>query len=227
MTCAEARGSIGAHLLGALDDDETGALFAHMAHCQECAAKHARLSQLVPLIDRAGPGDDQLGLPGEAEERLLAGSARRRRRPGLRRHVPTLAGALAGAAAALAAVALLGGLGGSSPAPREAASVQLSPTLEAPSAAATAYVINKNGLSTIALEARGLPPPRAGERYLVWLSDDHRSYAIGTIEINKMGWGTAILRRHYATWPGTRISILAAPAKSMNGRARLLARGTL
>ena len=71
MTCAEARGSIGAHLLGALDDDETGALFAHMAHCQECAAKHARLSQLVPLIDRAGPGDDQLGLPGEAEERLL------------------------------------------------------------------------------------------------------------------------------------------------------------
>jgi anti-sigma factor RsiW len=227
VTCAEARGSIGAHLLGELDDDETSALFAHLAHCQECAAKHARLSQLVPLIDRAGPGNEELGLPAHAEERLLAGSARRGRRRTLRRYVPALAGALAGAAAMLAAVALLGGLRSSTPAPREAASVQLSPTLDAPSAAATAYVINKNGLSTIALEARGLPAPRPGERYLVWLSDDHGSYAIGTIEINKLGWGTAILRRHYSTWPGTRISILAAPAKSMNGRARLLVRGTL
>jgi anti-sigma factor RsiW len=227
VTCAEARGAIGAHLLGALDDDETNTLFAHLAHCQECAAKHARLSQLVPLLDRARPGDEAIGLPPQAEERLLTGSARRRRRPAMRRYVPAVGGALAGVAATIAVVALLGGLSGSSPVPREAASVQLSPTLDAPSAAATAYVINQNGLSTIALEAHGLPAPRRGERYLVWLSDAHGSYAIGTIDINEMGWGTAILRRHYATWPGTRISILAAPAKSLNGRARLLVRGTL
>jgi anti-sigma factor RsiW len=227
MMCAEARGAIGAHLLAALDDDETSELFAHLAHCQECAAKHARLSQLVPLLDRAGRGDDEVGLPPQAEERLLAGAARRARRPAFRRYAPPLVGALAGAAAALAVVALVGGLSGSSPAPREAQSVQLSPTLEAPTAAATAYVINQNGVSTIALEARGLPAPRRGERYVVWLSDTQGSYAIGSIDVNEMGWGTAILRRRYATWPGTRISIIAAPAKSMNARARLLVRGTL
>jgi anti-sigma factor RsiW len=227
VTCAEARGSIGAHLLGALDDDESNELFAHLAHCQECAAKHARLSQLVPLLDRAGPAQEQAALPPEAEERLLSGSARRRPRRGWRRSAPALAGVLAGAAATLAIVALLGGLRGSSPAPREAASVQLSPTLEAPTAVATAYVINQNGLSTIALEARGLPAPRHGERYVVWLSDVHAAYAIGTIDVNDMGWGTAILRRQYMTARGTRISIIAVPAKNMRGRARLLVRGTL
>jgi anti-sigma factor RsiW len=227
--CAEIRPLIGAHLLGALDDDETNALFAHLAHCQECAAKHSRLSQLIPLIDLAGSSEAPVGLPPDAEERLLARTApKRRRATRLRRLAPLLAGALAGATATLAIVAAFGGLGKSGGGPQPSASVELSPTLEAPTATATAYVINQNGTSTIAVEAQGLPAPRRGERYIVWLSTDHGSYALGQIAVNMDGWGTAILRSHYTTWPGTRISILAAPAKSMNGgRARLLVRGTL
>jgi anti-sigma factor RsiW len=228
-SCAEIRPLIGAHLLGALDDDETTVLFTHLAHCQECAAKHSRLSQLMPLIDLAGSSEAPVGLPADAEERLLARTApKRRRSTRLRRLVPVLSGALAGAAATLALVVGFGSLGKSDSAPQPTASVELSPTLEAPTATATAYVINQNGASTIAVEAQGLPAPRQGERYIVWLSTDHGSYALGQIEVNVDGWGTAILRSHYATWPGTRISILAAPAKSMNGgRARLLVRGTL
>lgn len=227
--CTEIRPLIGAHLLGALDDDETNALFAHLAHCQECAAKHSRLSQLIPLIDLAGSSEEPVGLPPDAEQRLLARTApKRRRATRLRRLAPVLAGALAGTAATLAIVAAFGGLGKSGSEPQPSASVELSPTLEAPTATATAYVINQNGTSTIAVEAQGLPAPRRGERYIVWLSTDHGSYALGQIAVNMDGWGTAILRSDYTTWPGTRISILAAPAKSMNGgRARLLVRGTL
>jgi len=61
-SCAEIRPLIGAHLLGALDDDETTVLFTHLAHCQECAAKHSRLSQLMPLIDLAGSSEAPVGL---------------------------------------------------------------------------------------------------------------------------------------------------------------------
>jgi anti-sigma factor RsiW len=235
--CSEIRALIGTHLLGGLDDQEASALFAHLAECPECAAKHARLSQLVPLIDRAGPIDERPDLPEHAKERLLAGSAwaespapRWQSRPlaAFRRFAPVLGGSLAGAGATLAVVAAFGGLSGSSsPAQRAATSVRLSPTLEAPTAAATVYVINHQGAATIALEASGLPAPRPGERYIVWLSGDHGSYAVGEIQVSRTGWATAILRSPHTTWPGTRISILATPRMSMTGRTRMLVRGTL
>ena len=223
--CTDAKALMGAQLLGGLDEEEERTLFAHLAQCEECAARHARLAPLVPLIDRAGPIED----PPELPERLLAGGAwrPRRRRDGLRRLAPALGGAVVGAAATLALVALFGGFSGSSPAPREATSVRLSPTLEAPTAAATVYVINQHGLTTIALEARGLPAPRPGERYIVWLSGDYGSWAVGQIQVSRTGWATAILRSPHATWPGARISILAAPAHRMRGHTRLLVHGTL
>ena len=89
------------------------------------------------------------------------------------------------------------------------------------------YVINQNGLATIALEAHGLPAPRPGEHYVVWLSGDHGSYAVGTIQVSKTGWATAILRSRRTAWPGTRISILATPGEHDMGGTRLLVRGTL
>ena len=73
--CAEARALMGAQVLGVLDDDEARVLFVHLARCEECAAKHARLSPLVPLIDRAGPIDESPNLPGQTQERLLLEAA--------------------------------------------------------------------------------------------------------------------------------------------------------
>jgi anti-sigma factor RsiW len=231
-SCSEARGLIGADLLGSLDDEERDALFAHLAHCQECAAKHARLSQLVPLIDRAAQFDDPPVLPREAEERLLAGRAlapraRRRSWTTPRRFVPALGGALVGAAVTLALVALFWGRSGAAPAPPAAMSLALSPTREAPTAGAMVYVINHANMTTIALEAHGLPAPRPGQRYVVWASGDYGSYALGTLQVNKSGWATAILKSRRSTWPGTRISILATAGSTDMGGTRLLARGTL
>jgi anti-sigma factor RsiW len=229
--CAEARGLIGADLLGALDDEERDALVAHLAHCQECAAKHARLAQLVPLIDRAGPMDSEPALPDGAEERLLAATTAapraRRRRWTHPRWVPAVGGALVGAAVTLALVALLGGGSGQTPSPPAAMSLALSPTREAPTAAAMVYVINRENMTTVALEAHGLPAPRPGQHYVVWISGEYGSYALGTIQVNKSGWATAILKSGHSTWPGTHISILVTPGSSDMGGTRLLARGTL
>jgi anti-sigma factor RsiW len=234
--CAETRALIGTHLLGGLDDEEASALFAHLAGCPECAEKHARLSQLVPLIDRAGPIDEQPDVPGQAKRWLPAVRAwpkpsaprtQSRLLAASRRWAPALGGSLAGAAVTLAVVAALGGLSGSSPAQRAATTVELSPTLEAPTATATVYVINHKGVATIAIEASGLPAPRPGERYILWLSGDHGSYAVGSIQVSRTGWATAILRSPHTTWPGTRISILATPRMSMTGHTRMLVRGTL
>jgi hypothetical protein len=214
--CLDAKALMGAQLLGGLDEEEERTLFAHLAQCESCAAKHARLAPLVPLIDRAGPIERVLDRPRPRSRRLAIGRA-----------VPVLGGALGGAAATLAVVALLGGLGGSSPAPPAPLTLRLSPTLQAPTAAATAYVIEQHGATTIALEARGLPIPRPGERYIVWLSGNYGSWSVGRIDVNDSGWGTAILRSPHALWHGARISILATPAHSMSGKTRLLVRGTL
>jgi len=59
------------------------------------------------------------------------------------------------------------------------------------------------------------------------LSGDHGSYAVGSIQVSRTGWATAILRSPHTTWPGTRISILATPGMSMTGHTRMLVRGTL
>ena len=123
-------------------------------------------------------------------------------------------------------VALFGGLSGSNPSPRTASSARLSPTVAAPTAGATVYVINEHGAATIALEAHGLPAPKPGERYVVWISGDNGSYSVGTIQVSH-GWATAILRSPRSTWPGTRISILATPTSRAMGNTRLLVRGTL
>jgi anti-sigma factor RsiW len=231
--CGEIRTLIGAHLLGGLDEDEERVLFAHLARCDECREKHDELARLVPLVERAGPIEESPALPEQTTDRLLAGmeeaaSPPRRGGETARRWAPALAGVLVGVLGTLGVVAALGALGGSGSSPRAATSIRLDPTLEAPTAAAMVYVINQNNRATIALEAHGLPKPRPGEQYVVWLSGDHGSYVIGSLRVSAMGWATAILRVPHATWPGTHVSILATPGTNEMGRpARLLAQGTL
>jgi anti-sigma factor RsiW len=230
--CGEIRTLIGAHLLGGLDEDEERVLFAHLAQCDECRAKHDELARLVPLVERAGPIEEPPGLTEQTTERLLAGiepaPSRRRGYVAPGRWAPALGGVLVGVLGTLAVIAAFGALGGSSSTSQAATSIRLDPTLEAPTAAAMVYVINQNNRATIALEAHGLPKPRPGEQYVVWLSGDHGSYVIGSLRVSAMGWATAILRVPHATWPGTHVSILATPGRNEMGRpARLLAQGTL
>ena len=66
--------------------------------------------------------------------------------------------------------------------------------------------MNGKGWSTLALEARGLPRARAGERYVVWLSSERGSYSVGTLEVTN-GWVNAVLHSPRTVAPGSLVEI--------------------
>ncbi|GGO29213.1 hypothetical protein GCM10010116_58510 [Microbispora rosea subsp. aerata] len=57
MTCEEVRISLGAHVLGALDAEETAEVEAHLEGCAACRAELAELSGLPPLLARVTAED--------------------------------------------------------------------------------------------------------------------------------------------------------------------------
>ncbi|MGI5161506.1 anti-sigma factor family protein [Microbispora sp. CA-102843] len=57
MTCEEVRISLGAHVLGALDDEEAAEVEAHLETCAACRAELAELSGLPPLLARVSAED--------------------------------------------------------------------------------------------------------------------------------------------------------------------------
>lgn len=102
MNCEQALEAMSARLDGELDEQQTQALEAHLAQCPECR----RLFDELSRIDGAVPS-----LDAEAPEALTARVMEQVRREPRRaeRRFPWLAGALA--AAAVAAVVILGALG--------------------------------------------------------------------------------------------------------------------
>ena len=100
---------IGAYVLGGLDPEAERRVAAHIAECEECAAAHAELAGLPPLLDIAvvTGATDEDPLPPAIEERLLDRFARERNEPAKRRRWrPRIAlgtaSALVGAAVAVA-----------------------------------------------------------------------------------------------------------------------------
>jgi anti-sigma factor RsiW len=219
IDCTEARGLIGADLLGRLDPGERGRLAEHLRICPGCAERRTQLEGVVDMVDLAGP-PEAAKLPAGFEERLVAHGVaelappprRRIRRPGGRSLGIAAAGAVAGAAAALALAAVFGGFGGSSgAAPSGSWEVRLVATSRAPTAKAVAYLINRPGGATIALQAQGLPVLRRGDRCVVWIAGRSASYSAGTIQISR-GWATAILRAPHRAVHGSMMLILIVPA---------------
>jgi anti-sigma factor RsiW len=240
--CEMWRDSVSADALGGLDDSEREALHEHLAVCPACAESHERFLRVVRLLDEAGL-PEELVLPEGLEERLLARAesseslpSRRRVRSwrgfGTRRVVPALAAALAGGLLTL--VVLLGlGVHRGSAAKSDSASkavtaaaVRLAATSQAPGASALVYLVRRAGATTIVLQARGLPPPRPGEHCVVWLSSDHGSFAVGTIQVSRSGWATAVLPSPRRVVSGSLIEISLVP-KGNGTSYRPLVRGTL
>jgi hypothetical protein len=88
-------------------------------------------------------------------------------------------------------------------------------------------VITRGASTTIAVEARGLPPARPGERYVVWLSSRRASYSAGTLQVTRTGWANTVLHSPRRAVPGSAIEIsLTRPS---NGRTefRPLVQGNL
>lgn len=234
IDCRESRARIGADVLGGLAEDETSELVGHLAECAACAETHARLSRVVELIDLAGPEESQQP-PRGLEERLLAragyasASERRERRSVRARRLRSAGiGALLGSAATLAVLAAFGALGRDSrtPAAPGAATVRLVATAQAPGSSGIVYVITRGDRTTFALEARGLPPARPGERYEVWVSNKRGAYSAGGLEVTGTGWATAVLHSPRAALPGSAIEISLVPGGDGKG-FRTLVQGTL
>jgi len=118
MSCAQVREELGGYVLGALEPGEREAVAEHLAGCPDCAAEHARLAALPPLLAHA-EGLEIPAPPPAVKERVLdqiareRGAGRRVRRP-RRARLPgwaggrsLLAGALAGAVLGAGVTALV------------------------------------------------------------------------------------------------------------------------
>jgi hypothetical protein len=164
VSCADIREALGGYVLGALEPWEHEAVAAHLAGCPACAAEHARLAALTPLLAHA-EGLEIPAAPAAIEERLLdqiahergAGRVVRRRR---RRLLPGWAGARALAAGALAGAVLGAGvtalvLRDDAPARQAPYSLVLSGS---GGASGRAQLSQGQGGTTVHMWVRGLPP---------------------------------------------------------------------
>lgn len=82
MSCEEARLSLGAHALGALDPDEAVELDAHLATCEACMVELMELSGLTDFLAKVSERDVELVTrpPRRVLDRLLDDRAKRRKR---------------------------------------------------------------------------------------------------------------------------------------------------
>jgi hypothetical protein len=124
-------------------------------------------------------------------------------------------------------LAAVGELGGSGSHPAQIAMIQLVPIGGTSHAKAVVYVITKNGHTTLALEASGLPHPVHGKHFIVWLSGRGGSFSAGTIRVTKKGWATAILNSPHLASPGSTIELSIVPTGRGVKGYRTIARGTL
>ena len=194
--CPDVRHDLGVYALGALPSDEEDRVREHLASCSDCRHEHARLAAMRPLLDLAEPGAEHTAAGAEPspllEDAVLAGfaagrsgGAPRRRSAGATgsRWAPlAVASAAAGAAIALAVLALSGAFSGSDPV-RETPAVEL----RGAAGSASATIAPADAGTTIKLDAR-LPPSRSLEDiYEVWMvSGDYRVSA-GSFRVDADG----------------------------------------
>ena len=105
--CAEARISLGAYVLGALDPGERARVEAHLAGCADCREELASLAALPGLLGRVSRAEvEAVPAPPPADllDRLLVAAARERRHDGRVRRLTSVAAAVVVVAAAGAVI---------------------------------------------------------------------------------------------------------------------------
>ena len=222
IDCTEARGLIGADLLGRLEPGDRAALEEHLRRCPAARSgarswrRSSRWStwparRRRPRSLRAWrSGWSPVASPSSRRSRAgAAASASRGRCPA----GSALAGLVAGAAVAVGLLAALRPPDARRPGSPGATSwkVNLVATRRAPTAKAVVYLMNGPRGDTIALQAQGLPVLKRGDRCVVWVAGKSVSFSAGTIQITR-GWATAILRTQHPAVHGSTIFVLIVPA---------------
>ena len=191
---------IGAYVLGALEEDDTRRVAAHLRGCSECAAAHAELARLPALLDLsvATGATDEEPLPPAIEERILDRFAREhtaeppRKRRWRRRIALALPSALAGAAVACAALVL--GLGFQRNAGRPPSQYRLvmNPIGPAHNASARAGLRTTQEGTVVRLWVNNLPGGPE-DVYEVFCDAKGWSASAGTFRVDARGNGYVIL----------------------------------
>jgi anti-sigma factor RsiW len=174
-------GDAAAYVLGALEPEEAEAFVRHMASCVVCRDEVAALQQVVDALPMAAP---QYAAPASLRRRVMRSVRSEPRQPARAGAKPGRAGAswriprqsgllrpaLAGALAAVAALAIVVGLqlsgGGSSPR-----------VIQASLGSAEVRVSGGHG----ELIVRHLPPPPPGHIYEVWLKRGNQAPSPSTL----------------------------------------------
>jgi anti-sigma factor RsiW len=122
--CRPYRESLGAYLLGGLDDHERPGLEAHLEGCAECRAELESLRPMVALLPLADPERvESPALPpaglGDRIAKQIQGERRQKRRRRLQWRIGWAGAAAAAAATALIALVIAGGGGGGETSPQQ------------------------------------------------------------------------------------------------------------
>jgi anti-sigma factor RsiW len=180
--------TVGAYVLGALEEDECRDYGSHLTTCEECHREYGRLADL-PLLLHLAAERAAIVPPTDAEERLVArlreqsGRAHRWRRTPI---VATAAGVLGAAAAASAIIGF--GIGDSGPA--RTPTIALAPASAAVSADAwaTAKLHPRAAGTIVDFEAGNLPWSGTDRRYLVLISEGGKVVGVARFSVNTDGW---------------------------------------
>lgn len=171
------REELGAYVLEALEHDEAQAVREHLATCPSCREEHDRLAALPHLLALADRRATATEPPASLEAAVVASYRRQPPPPKPPRASrwrwwrPALAGAVAGAAATLAVVGLLGD--------GDAREV----ILRGDGAMATARLTEIDAGTQVELEVEGLPPTRGDEVYELWFGGPNQRVSAGTFAV--------------------------------------------
>lgn len=194
--CDDTRPLLGSYALGGLEPGEAAQVERHLTTCEDCRQEYAQLAPLPALLDLVDPDTSARPVPApHLEDSVLAGfaagrSARREqpvraRRPARRtpRWRIALPSGLAGAAAAVAVLAVTGTL---SPRTDGGRDVTLASPAGSGDARAQARLTRTDAGTRVELEAR-LPPLRRGEVYELWFVRGQGRVSAGTFTVDADG----------------------------------------
>ena len=180
--------TVGAYVLGALEQYECREYATHLDTCLECHREHDRLADLPALLHIASE-KPAIFTPTEAEERFVARLREQRRPVGAWRRTPFVAAGAGVVGAAAAAVAILAfGVGDSGPSGSPTIDLSPASTSVAADAWATAKLHPRAAGTIVDFEAGNLPRSGSDERYVVLISEDGKVVGEARFTVNANGW---------------------------------------